>query len=246
MEKQITPRQASKLIQLSNGEAWTTSLIIAEEFGRPHKNVLRAIDELIASKEINGLKFEPVEYIDEKGEARRMYRLDERAALIAMPFIGGKKSFDGQKRLVDAFMAMRRILRQLDAHRASAEWLEARASGKVVRLQFTDGVQEFVEYAEQQNSRNARKYYMALTKMEYRALFLIGQAVGEGFRSKLNITQLVNLATAEAIAQRALREGMAAQMYYKDIYQVAKQRVESLAAMVGKSLPGEITRRLAA
>ena len=46
--------------------------------------------------------------------------------------------------------------------------------------------------------------------------------------------------------QRALREGMAQKMYYKDIYQLAKQRVESLAAMVGKSLPGNRTRRIAA
>jgi Rha family phage regulatory protein len=246
MNKPSTKHHATNLIQLESGEAWITSLVIAEEFGRPHKNVLQSLDSLIADGTINGLEIKPVEYVDAKGESRRAYKLNKRAALIAMPFIGGKKSRDGQKRLVDAFLTMERHIRQQDAYRATLEWQQARASGKVIRLEFTDGVAEFVDYAERQGSRNSRKYYMALTKMEYRALFLVGQAVGEAFRNKLDVQQLVNLATAEAIAQRALREGMVQKMYYKDIYQLAKQRVESLAAMVGKTLPGNRTRRIAA
>lgn len=246
MDKPITNHQAGKLIQVSNGESFTTSLVIAEEFGRPHKNVLRAIDGLVADCTLNRLDFEPADFIDKNGDARRMIRLTERAALIAMPFIGGKKSREGQKRLVDAFMAMRRLLKQQDAHKASAEWLEARASGKVVRLAFTDGAQEFVDYAIRQGSTSAEKYFMALTKMEYRALFLLQHPSVTGLRDKLNTVQLVNLATAEAVAQRALRDGMAAGMHYKAIYQEAKQRVEALANLIGKSLPGNDTRRLAA
>jgi Rha family phage regulatory protein len=246
MNKPITQQNSASLIQLEDGEASVTTLTIANEFSRRHNNVMREIDSLVADGTIDVRDFAHISYIDELNRSQRAYRLTERAALIAMPFIGGRKSREGQKRLVDAFMAMRRILKQQDAYRATLEWQQARASGKVIRLEFTDGVAEFVDYAERQGSRNARKYYMALTKMEYRALFLVGQAVGEAFRNKLDVQQLVNLATAEAIAQRALREGMAQKMYYKDIYQLAKQRVESLAAMIGKSLPGNRTRRIAA
>lgn len=48
----------------------------------------------------------------------------------------------------------------------------------------------------------------------------------------------------ELVAQRALREGMESGLHYKDIYQLAKQRVEAIANMIGKSLPGEQLPRL--
>lgn len=72
----------------------------------------------------------------------------------------------------------------------------------------------------------------------YRALFLVGKATGQNFRDRLTAIQNANLTTAEAIAQRALREGMASRMEYHGIYALAKKRIEQFAAMVGKSLPG--------
>jgi phage regulator Rha-like protein len=250
-QKQITVKEVSRLIQIEDGEAWTTSVVIAEQFGRPHKNVLQSLDALIADGTIErGLEIEPTlrAVPGPNGAVRqeRVYRLNERAALIAMPFIGGRKSRDGQKRLVDAFLSMRKLLKQHDAYRHTAEWLESRQNGKVIRVEFTDGVKEFVEYATRQGSQNASKYYMALTKMENQALFLIGKAVGENFRDTLGTSQLLNLATAEIVAQRALREGMAKQLHYKDIYQLAKQKVLSLADLVGKTLPAKATNRIAA
>ena len=98
---------ASVLVQVHGGKLVTDSLTIAREFGRRHKNVLRTIDSLIADGTINGLNLEPVDYADAKGEKRRMIQLDERGALIAMPFVGGRNARIGQARLVDAFLAMR-------------------------------------------------------------------------------------------------------------------------------------------
>lgn len=235
----ITTKEAKQLIKIAAGDAWTTSLVISEQFGRPHKNVLREIDSLIEDGTLDRLSFEPISYTDEMNRGQRAYKLNERAALIAMPFIGGKKSREGQKKLVDAFLAMRQIIKQQDAYRFTFEWKQARENGKVVRLTFTDNVQEFVTYAINQGSKSADKYFMQLTKMEYAALFMIGQAVGNGFRDRLNAHQLVNLGTAELVAQRALREGMEASLHYKEIYKLAKHKVELFASMVGKSLPGE-------
>ncbi|MFM0614536.1 phage regulatory protein/antirepressor Ant [Paraburkholderia nemoris] len=95
------------LVHLRGAEPVTDSLTIAHEFGRPHKNVLASIDGLIVDGTINRLDFKPVEYVDAKGERRRAFELTERAALIAMPFIGGRKSREGQVRLVDAFIRFR-------------------------------------------------------------------------------------------------------------------------------------------
>ena len=100
----------------------TDSLIVAETFGRQHAHVLRSIDRLITDGAINQSNFGSVAYIDAKGEARRMIRLDERAFLIAMPFIGGRRAREGQVRLVDEFLSLRReVTRQTESILATTE-----------------------------------------------------------------------------------------------------------------------------
>jgi Rha family phage regulatory protein len=231
--------EAVKVVHVDGGEPSTTSLVIAFEFGRPHKNVLREIDSLVEDGTIDRLNFEPIFYTDEMNREQRAYRLNERAAMIAMPFIGGKKSRDGQKKLVDAFIAMRSELTRVKIQQHDAVWQQARLSGKIARIELTDAVQEFVEYAHAQGSTNARMYYSSITMMEYRALFLIGKTAGDGFRDKLTALQSSFLTTAESIAQRALREGMTKELHYKEIYILAKERIEQFAAMIGKSYPGD-------
>lgn len=92
----------NQLVTIQNGVASTTSLIIAEQFGRKHSHVLKSIEKVIGRYEIV-----PASYIDSNNHAHKMYELPEREALIVMPFIGGQKSIEGQERLVDAFLAMR-------------------------------------------------------------------------------------------------------------------------------------------
>lgn len=104
------PSASVALVHFRNGVLVTDSPTIAREFVRRHANVLRELDSLIAGGTISQLDFESAEYLDDQGKPRRMIELTERGALIAMPFIGGRKSRLGQVRLVDAFLAMRSVL----------------------------------------------------------------------------------------------------------------------------------------
>ena len=68
------------LVQRDGQKAFTTSLIVAEIFGKRHANVLRDIRARAEYKNsevqrFNQLNFELVEFLDEKGEARPMYRM---------------------------------------------------------------------------------------------------------------------------------------------------------------------------
>lgn len=59
-----------------------TSLQIAEETGKPHNDVLKAIRKMESAWEkVNGGKFSLVEYYDAKGEKRPMYELTKRECL---------------------------------------------------------------------------------------------------------------------------------------------------------------------
>jgi Rha family phage regulatory protein len=95
------------IVHLYKGNPLTDSLIIAREFGRRHDNVLQSLDILIKEGSIGLLQFKESSYINAQGKSHRMIELTERGALTAMPFIGGKKSRQGQARLVDAFLALR-------------------------------------------------------------------------------------------------------------------------------------------
>lgn len=111
--KSATPTTSfddTALVHLRGKEPVTDSLTIAREFGRSHKHVLRTLDSLIADGTVGRPNFEPTSYTDEWNREQRMIELDERGALIAMPFVGGRNSRTGQVRLVDAFLALRREL----------------------------------------------------------------------------------------------------------------------------------------
>ena len=61
------------LVEAKNGQAVTSSLVVADYFRKAHKDVLRAIKMLDCSVLFNQRNFAPVEYRDKKGENRPMY-----------------------------------------------------------------------------------------------------------------------------------------------------------------------------
>lgn len=101
----------TRLVEVHGKKIITSSLLVAAKFGKRHDNVLKKIDTLIASQpEFSHLNFKAVEYIDQKGEARKSYELTEEGfAMIAMRFTG-KAAEDWQIKFVSAFQKMRRIL----------------------------------------------------------------------------------------------------------------------------------------
>lgn len=119
-----------------------------------------------------------------------------------------------------------------------AAWLQKRIEGKLVRRPLTDTIQRFVKYAVDQGSENYKKNpalaYMNFTKMEYRALFLLSKSVPD-LRDKLSIMGLNTLSMAERIATKSISDSMDSGVFYKEIFQVCKRKVEALAEAVGPS-----------
>lgn len=70
-----TPSIRLPEIQIINGKTVTSSLVIADYFGKRHDNVIRSIQTLECSPEFNALNFEAVEYTDPKGEKRPCYTI---------------------------------------------------------------------------------------------------------------------------------------------------------------------------
>ena len=108
---------------------------------------------------------------------------------------------------------------------------------KDARKSLTDVIKDFVDYATEQGSKSAKMYYTNITKMEYAALELTQQAKtakcdGLNFRDTLDCMDLCFLSTAEQVAKNAIKQGMDVNMHYKDIYQLAKDKVFAYAETV--------------
>ncbi|SFT43986.1 phage regulatory protein, rha family [Pseudovibrio denitrificans] len=95
------------LIKIENGKPVTDTLVIAEVFGRRHDEVLRSVRGLINEGTLGLREFASSSYLNAQNKEQPMYQLSEKAALIAMPFIGGRKSKEGQRKLVEAFLEYR-------------------------------------------------------------------------------------------------------------------------------------------
>jgi Rha family phage regulatory protein len=106
------------LIQVKGQCLLIASNVIANLFGRPHKNVLRDIEMLVEQGAIDRLKLEPISYFDSYSREQRGYRLSERDAMVLAPFLGGRKSAHFQAKLVDEFVRMRAELLRLASRKA--------------------------------------------------------------------------------------------------------------------------------
>jgi Rha family phage regulatory protein len=222
---------ALNLVVRKRKKSVTTSLLVAEKFGKQHKNVIQRIENIISEDVGDRLNFQPIFYHDSYDREQKMYEMDKHSFIILAMRFTGKKALEWQHRFVDAFEAMElAILEQ-----KNKAWEETRIEGKQVRYELTEEIQDFIEYAEAQGSQNAKMYYMQITKMANQALFLIGRKAPQHFRNMLDMMQLSFLQTAEFVARNALRNGMQDGMYYKDIYVMARDKVTAFAATVGQT-----------
>lgn len=102
----------TELIELTvtNGKPTTTSLQIAERFGKLHKNVLRDIEHLECPKGFTELNFEPSAYTDSTGRLLPMYRVTKDGFMFLAMGFTGKEAAAWKVRFIEAFNAMERQL----------------------------------------------------------------------------------------------------------------------------------------
>lgn len=216
------------------GEILIDSRLVAERFNKKHKHVLEKIDSLK-----NDIKYLVVEnsatkFIESsnnyRGREFRFVLLNKTAYRLLVMSFTGKKALIWKIEFEKTFDKMEKSL----LNQKNVEWLRAREQGKQLRLEYTDTIKKFVDYATSQGSKNAQHYYANFTKMEYKALKLIekNEKVSKDFRNTLDILELNQLYLAESIAEHELELGIENELHYKEIYQIAKQKVIEFANTV--------------
>lgn len=101
------------------------------------------------------------------------------------------------------------------------KWLGIRNESKEARRYETDQIKLFVEYAKEQGSKNADRYYVLFTK-------LINSKMGiqSGKRDELSQETLMELKSLQTLVKMRIRKLIEKETPYKEIYQDVKMLVD--------------------
>jgi phage regulator Rha-like protein len=227
----------SELIILENNTPITTSRIIADGIGNKHKNVI----ELIQRHEERIKRFRGVlPFGTEKpkkgskgGRPQQYYILNEEQTTFLISLMDNSdRVLDFKESLVKQFFQMRKWILEQKTIKENEAYKLQRSKGKVTRLQETDVIKQFIEYAKSQGSTNADRYYAIISKMENQAFFIL-KAKYPNVREILNMEQLAKIEFADLVVKNAIIKGMDKGIGYKDIYQLAKEGVIQASNALG-------------
>ena len=214
------------LVELHKAEITCDSQTVAKMFGYKHSELTKTIVKLISDiEDLKGGATPPYYAIED-----REYRGNEFTAyvmgreffsLLSMRF-KGQKALEWQMKFNTAFYDMEKALLKASENANDNEWLKVRTQSKQMRLQQTDVIKDFVEYATKQGSKSAKFYYKHITNATYKALGLI-QYKRPKLKDTLDCMELSQLMVAENVAKKALKKYMEDGEDYKTIFLLVKQ-----------------------
>lgn len=228
------------LLVIKDNDVFVGTWKLSKGFEVEHRALKRLVKRYQSEFEELGFVATPLQQIDSKKRGRQVeeYLLNEPQATYITTLLTNNSIVRKFKlHLTKEFFRQRKLLALLLVQKQNAEWYEKRASGKIERRLETDAIQEFIEYAKAQGSESADKYYMVISKMENAALFHLELLTQKfpNIRDVVEGFQLDSLKMADRIVGRTLKEGMKNKIPYKEIYQIAKTKVESFAEAIGRS-----------
>lgn len=217
-----------ELVFLNNSdEPVTTSLIVARDFEKEHKNVIAQIRklsaEILADLPVDGYnpKFTECSYVDSWNRQQPYFEMNRDAFVELVGNMNTAKAREWKRKYYAAFNKMEQALQQLALQRPLI-----RQSTKFTQRKLTDAVKEFVIPNARANGSTApdKVFYMT-----YNKLFNKVANVPAGQRDNLTISQLIMLDQMQDVAAANIRIKAKRGANYKDIYSVTKTAVEGYA-----------------
>ena len=213
--------QELSIVQLKS-ELRTDSRLLAGFLDHRHRTILENIDKYNAElKSISGLPFETGTLETRGGiQSQRFAMLDEDQCYFLLTLMRNNE------RVVAAKLALVKAFKNARAQLALRDVV--RLDGKLARKAETDSIKLLVEYASANGSKSANRYYTNVTKMTNALL-----GIESGQREALDVNQLKQIAILESVVDIAIRDGVKAELPYKDIYQLAKERASHVVKAIG-------------
>ena len=211
------------LLEVKKGKPYCDSSDVARKFGIKHNKVTRTIDNVLQTLEdFRGTGCTPeIQRIarEYRGTKYNAFLLNRDAFILVMMRFETKRAREWQGRYIAAFNSIEKMLLQETLNKQSDKWITDRNHGKQIRLDTTDVIKDFVDYATEQGSKSAKFYYKHITNATYKALGLLTQRKPK-LRDTLDLYELSQLSTAEQIVQRSFKIHMKDKVPYKAVYKL--------------------------
>lgn len=205
-------------LDLIKSEFRVDSRLLAPELNHRHRTILENIDKYKSQFESLGQLPFQTECGYNNAQVRFALLNEDQCYFLLTLMRNNNHIVAAKLKLVKAFRDARAQLALHDI---------ARIEGKVVRRTETEAIKALVEYATAKGSANANMYYASITKMTNDLL-----GIQAGQRDKLDHKTLQQIKVAETIVEIAIRDGLKAELPYKDIYKLCKDRVSSIASVL--------------
>ena len=214
-----------ELVEVKRNEIYCDTGLIARKFGMQHAKVASAMKTLIPKLDdfrVTGFhpKFE-IELREYRGTEFNVYLLNRDCFILLGMRFDTKLARQWQGKFIAAFNTMEQRILTADTNATDQKWIGQRTLGKIARLEETDIIKEFVEYATKQGSTKAHFYYKHITNATYKALGLMVQSKPK-LRDTMDLYEISELLLAERIARNAIKRYMDLGRNYKDIYNSVK------------------------
>lgn len=228
---------SKELVYVEKGKVFCTSLDISREFDILHLHILEKIRNLTNDIPILKSQFIGSEFTNERNRKYPMFVMNRDGYMTLVMELNAKSKesrilLSEKKQLfIKAFNKMEELLSKEYNNKNNLEWEKSREQGKAIRLECTDTIKNFVEYAKAQGSTKAEMYYKHFTKAEYMALGFMEQAKPK-LRDTLDLMQLHQLILAEDLTRRCIDKYMSENLHYKEIYVLVKQDIEKFSGVL--------------
>ncbi|EFF2426708.1 Rha family transcriptional regulator [Escherichia coli] len=102
------------MVMVVGGSVLTTSIKVAEFFGKSHKNVLRKIRQTISEcpDDFARLNFEPTDFIDKNGDVQPMFNMTKDGYMLVVMGFTGKTAMQIKVTYIQAFNWMAELIMQ--------------------------------------------------------------------------------------------------------------------------------------
>lgn len=206
-------------IEIIGSEFRVDSRLLSPYLDHRHRTIMESITKHLSDYNELGIVTFQTERLETDNLGYREHKyalLNEDHCYLLLTYMRNNESVRAKKvKLVKAFRDARTQLAKRDI---------ARIEGKKVRHLEIDAIRDLVNYAQANGSKNAGMYYMTITKMTNAAL-----GIDAGQRDNLDARKLDEIKVAEMMVKIAISDGLNANLNYKDIYKLCKERVSAIA-----------------
>ena len=206
----------------------TTSLKVAEKFGKQHKDVLESIREILVAENSATKLFKEDTYKNRGKDYPMFYMNRDGFSLLVMGFTG-RDALRWKLEYIQAFNEMEKELKRLYEERK--QWEIERAKGILTRHILTDTIKNIIP-----DSPHKRFVYPNYTKLIYKTLFNMnmnqlreryGVKSSESVRDYLTADELAEVETLERLISSLINYGWGYEQIKSFVMENATKRIAS-------------------